>query len=391
MSETFSIKPLPQILFGAGRLKELPATMSKYGNTALLLTGDSSFARTTHWSILQESLASTDIHVFLEKISEEPTPEIIDSLVKKYHLGGVEVVIAIGGGSVLDSGKAVAAMLPEGQPVTQFLEVVGDSPPDGRKTPFIAVPTTSGTGSEVTSNAVIRRTGENGFKKSLRHQNYIPDIAIIDPLLTLECPQRLTIHCAMDAFTQLVESYLSVKASAYTDDLILGAIHKIRQSLLPVCHGGGEIDDRSNMSYAALISGISLDNAGLGVIHGFASVIGGLFQIPHGVVCGTLMATTNEVTLKKLRRLDMDSVALAKYASLGRIFSDKTEMSIDYYQDFFVDELKRFTQELQIDLLSQHGITNADVETITRLTDSKNNPVELTRNELQEILIERIS
>lgn len=390
MSKPFTVKPFPEIRFGAGKFSDLSDILIRFGNTTLILTGSNSFAETVHWQQLQKSLLSKRIKFNVEKIIVEPSPEIVDTIVQKYCNDRIDSIVAIGGGSALDAGKAVSAMLPEGRPVAQFLEGVGNSSPDGSKVPFVAVPTTSGTGSEATSNAVISRVGKDGFKKSLRHDNYIPNVAVVDPILTLQCPQRLTVNCAMDCFTQLVESYLSTKGSPFTDDLALGAIKKVKQSLMRVCQGVGEIEDRSNISYGALISGITLANAGLGVVHGFASVIGGLFPIPHGVVCCTLMAAVNEATLKKLRRSEMGAEALYKYTRLGQIFSDKKKVSSDYYQDFFIEELNRITSILQVELLSDYGIKLLDVQTIAQQTGCKNNPVEFDDKELQEILVKRI-
>jgi alcohol dehydrogenase class IV len=165
MSEPFTVKPFPEIHFGKGKYTDLADIISRFGNTALILTGGSSFAETVHWQQLQQSLLSKGLSFYVEKITGEPSPGIIDTMVQKHCNGRFESITAIGGGSVLDAGKAVSAMLPGGKPVTQFLEGTGSISPDGRKVPFIAVPTTSGTGSEVTSNAVISRVGENGFKK----------------------------------------------------------------------------------------------------------------------------------------------------------------------------------------------------------------------------------
>ncbi len=386
----FSLKPLPRIYFGPGKIVDLTELVVSFGDTVLFIIGKESFGKSPFWAELRQSIAGRGITFHVEHIAEEPSPQSIDAITDKYRKFNINAVTAIGGGSVLDSGKAISAMLATSGSVLDYLEGVGTRKPEGRKIPFIAVPTTSGTGSEVTSNAVISRIGKDGFKKSLRHDGYIPDAALIDPVLTLACPPRLTANCAMDAFSQLVESYLSTKASSFTDDLALGALRKVKKSLTSVYLDGENIENRSNMSYGSLISGITLANAGLGVIHGFASVIGGLYPIPHGVVCGTLMAAGNEVTLHKLRKSGDSPVALRKYAKLGKIFSDRERGSDEYYQDSFIAGLQIITATLGMELLSDYGISSKDLCAIAEKTGSKNNPVVLEREELVEILAKRI-
>ena len=200
------------------------------------------------------------------------------------------------------------------------MKVVGTKDHPGTKIPFIAVPTTSGTGSEATKNAVISRVGKDGFKKSLRHDNFVPDIALVDPELTLSCPQNITAASGMDCFTQLTEAYLSTKSNEYTDALAFEGLKAIKSSLLRTYRDGNDIEARSGMSFAALTSGICLANAGLGVIHGFASSIGGLYNIPHGIVCGTLMAVSNELTVRRLREIPGSTDCPEKVCIAGKTF-----------------------------------------------------------------------
>jgi alcohol dehydrogenase len=393
MNRNFILRPLPRVYFGPGTIIELPAVMASLGKRVLLIMGQASFGKTAYWPVLRQSMTERGLKFHVEHISGEPSPEIVDFITEKYRNSEIGAVVAIGGGSVLDGGKAVSAMLAAGGSVIEYLEGVGGRKTDGDKIPFIAVPTTSGTGSEMTSNAVISRVGKDGFKKSLRHDNYIPDVALIDPELTLSCPPRLTKHCAMDAFSQLVESYLSTKSSPFTDDLAFGALRKVKDSLMEVCQGGGTIEARCNMSYAAAISGITLTNAGLGVIHGFASVIGGLYAIPHGMVCGTLMAAGNEITLRKLRKTarSASTYALGKYAALGRLFSGKEKGSDEYYRDSFISTLQAITTALDVEPLSDYGIGPADVPIIAGQSACKNNPVALDQEEMEAILSLRIA
>lgn len=322
-------------------------------------------------------------------ISGEPAPDDIDQAVINTGKDKTDVVIGIGGGSVLDAGKAISAMLYKNDSVQGYMEGVGYKKHPGTKIPFIAIPTTSGTGSEATENAVISRIGERGFKKSLRHENFVPDIALVDPELTIRCPGDITAASGMDCFTQLIEAYLSVKSNEYTNALALEGLKAVKSSLLAVCRDGTDINARTGMSFAALTSGICLANAGLGVVHGFASSIGGLYDIPHGILCGTLMAPSNELTVKTLKKGYGDQSALKKYIQLGEIFLEVKGKSRDYYIDGFVGYLYHLTEELQLPGLKKFGIKENDLELICRITDCKNNPVKLDTSDLMEILLER--
>jgi alcohol dehydrogenase class IV len=301
------------------------------------------------------------------------------------------VVVSIGGGSVLDAGKAISAMYKQEGSATDFLEGVGTKRPTSKKVPFIAVPTTSGTGSEATKNAVITRIGPEGFKKSLRHDHYVPDLAMVDPELTLNCSPEQTARSGMDAFTQLLESYLSLKATPLTDALAIDALRILRDSLPEaVLHGSESLDSRSGMSYAALVSGITLANAGLGVVHGFASSIGGYFDIPHGLVCGTLMGVANKVTLRKLLKTHNNPLALDKYARVGKIFTGKSGKSDIYYAEALINLIDAWTGRFGLQKLSAYGVGSNDLRKIAETTSNKNNPVRLTLEEMEEILESRL-
>jgi len=315
---------------------------------------------------------------------------MINIIVQDHLPEEIDAVIAIGGGSVLDAGKAVSAMLPGGNDVQNFLEGVGSKNPDGRKIPFIAIPTTAGTGSEATNNAVITKTGSSGFKKSLRHDNYIPDVALIDPALMRTCPAGITAACGMDTFTQLVEGFLSTKASEITDALAWSGIEAVQRSLISAFENGDDSQARSDMAYASLCSGIVLTNAGLGVIHGMAPVLGSLFMVPHGVVCGTLMAAANEVSLAHLLETSDNRQSLSKYTRLGRLFSSRENGSEEYYQKTFIEELYKLTEVLNLPLLSDFGIIDKDIMTIISQSGTKNNPAALSNTEMAVLLTMKI-
>src|SRR4030042_5754294 len=296
MVKPFQFSRLPLIYFGTGKIRVLSSLIRRYGNVVILVTDQGSFTSSPYATVLFESFRQEVIRYYPAVIQGEPSPDMIDTVVEKLRHEAVDAVVSIGGGSVLDAGKAISAMMCMPGSVREYLEVVGTREPPGKKLPFIALPTTSGTGSEATKNAVISQTGKDGFKKSLRHDNFVPEIAIVDPELTISCPDNITAASGMDCFTQLTESYLSDKACEYTDALAWEGLKAIKSSLVRSFINGQDAEARSGMSFAALTSGICLANAGLGVVHGFASSIGGMFNIPHGAICGTLMAPANAIS-----------------------------------------------------------------------------------------------
>jgi alcohol dehydrogenase class IV len=388
MVKPFQFSRLPLIYFGPGRLKLLPGLIRKFGNKVILVTDQKSFTGSDFADQLFVSLKGSGIKLHHVVIPGEPSPEMIDSATRAVKDSQIDAVIGIGGGSVVDAGKAISAMMYRDESVRDYLEGVGTMEHPGTKLPYIAIPTTSGTGSEATRNAVISETGKNGFKKSLRHENFVPDTAIVDPILTITCPRDVTAASGMDCFTQLVESYLSTKAVEFTDALALSGLAAVRSSLFRCYTDGTDIEARSDMSYAALTSGICLANAGLGAVHGFASSIGGIYKIPHGVICGTLMAEANGVNVRVLR--DRNNLpAVKKYSVLGRLFTGETDKPDDYYIDAFIGYLKELTDNLKLPLLRQYGVDEDDIPLICKTTDIKNNPVDLSVDDLMEIIYRR--
>lgn len=380
---------MPQLVFGAGSRSTIAEHTLQYGATTLLITGKSSFQHSVHYAKLLEDFKAHEVDVTLTSIAGEPSPATVDKIVEANRAKDISSVVAIGGGSVMDAGKAVAAMLSEEGSVKDYLEGVGHKLPSGKNRPFIAVPTTSGTGSETTANAVLSEVGPEGFKKSLRHNKYVPDIAIIDPELSVGCPPSLTAACGMDCFTQLVEGYLSTNSSPLTDSLALQGIAAISRSLRTVVEDGSKLGARSDLSYAAMLSGIVLANAGLGTVHGFASAIGGVINAPHGSVCGTLMEPANRLTLQRLREESPENVSLEKYTQLGKMFSHDQGQSNQWYQDHFIDTLARLNSELNIADFSSYRIADEEKQRILEATDNKYNPVKLERDDLKAILNSR--
>lgn len=390
MIKPFQFARLPLIIFGNGKLSELPGLIKRYGTRALIVTGKTSFVDNTEGSRFFETAKSESIGLNIISVPGEPSDRIIDEAVSAYRNEPPEVIVAIGGGSAIDAGKAISAMIPVQGEIKDFLEGVGNKDHPGNKIPFIAVPTTSGTGSEATKNAVISKIGKEGFKKSLRHDNFVPEIALVDPELTLSCPQNITAASGMDCFTQLIEAYLSSKSNEYTDALAFEGLKAVKSSLIRTYRDGKNIEARSGMSFAALTSGICLANAGLGVVHGFASSIGGLYNIPHGIVCGTLMAVSNELTIRRLREIPGSITALQKYVLLAKLFlDDPGGLDADQMIDGLIEYLHNLTEELRLPGLKTAGISENALREIAEATECKNNPVKLNTSDLFEILQRR--
>lgn len=383
---TFDFATTPRLYFGSGKISVLAQAAKAVGAQALLITGARSFISSAQGQQVIEQLHA-NLTLRHDVIDKEPTPAMIDSIVNKFSSFSPDVVIAIGGGSVLDGGKAIAAMLPLNEPVKDYLEGVGTKPSHpGAKVPFIAVPTTSGTGSEATKNAVLSETGESGYKRSLRHNNFVPDVAIVDPVLTIGCPKFITAASGMDAFTQLLESYLSTAANPVTDVLAYEGLRRVSRSLMNVFKDGSNTEARTDMALAAYLSGITLANAGLGLVHGFASSVGGYFEIPHGVICSAFMPAANKVTVRKLRQKKDNQHALMKYAKAGQLFSGNVGKPDDFYIDFLLDLMESWRGEMNIPKLKETGITAGDFEKIAGNTDNKNNPAVLSHEEMLEVL-----
>ena len=390
MVKPFQFARIPLIYFGNGRITGLPGLIKRYGTSIILVTGQKSFMNSEHSEILFSTFQKNGIKHHRVIISEEPSPEMIDEAVNRFNQNSVDIIVGIGGGSVLDAGKAISAMIFKPESVKEYLEGVGNREHPGTKLPFIAVPTTSGTGSEATKNAVISHIGKDGFKKSLRHDNLVPDIAIVDPELTLNCPKEITAASGMDCFTQLTEAFLSDISTEYTDALAWEGLKAIKSSLVQSYSQGLDREARAGMSFAALTSGLCLANAGLGVVHGFASSIGGMYNIPHGVICGTLMAPANAISVREIRKNANNDGALKKYIRLGKLFLDAELKSDNYYIDGFIHYLQKLTYDLQLPGLKQYGLEEKHIEMICRNTEIKNNPVKLDLEDLMEIISSRV-
>jgi alcohol dehydrogenase class IV len=294
--------------------------------------------------------------------------------------------MAFGGGSVIDAGKAIAAMLPNPGDLLDYVEVVGAGKSLSRDSePFVAIPTTAGTGSEVTRNAVLAST-EHQVKVSLRSVSMLPKAAIIDPELTYDLPPELTATTGLDALTQLIEPYVCIRPNPMTDALCLEGMRRAARSLRKACQDGHDASAREDMAVAALFSGMALANAGLGAVHGFAGPIGGMFPAPHGAVCAALLPHVMAVNIKALSRNPGNPTRLKRFEVVARILTNNPHASI---QDG-VDWVKSLVLDLRIPKLGSYGIVPEHIPGIVEksalASSMKANPVVLSSDELTETL-----
>jgi len=389
----FEFAATPHIHFGAGRrssLKQLAGSFERNGDGRLLLvTGGSSFDASGKCRALWDDLAA-DFDMRRLRVEGEPSPSLIDAAVAEYHDFNPCCVMAVGGGSAVDAGKAIAGLLPLGHSVMEYLEGVGKGRAyHGPATPFIAVPTTAGTGGETSKNAVLSVIGEGGFKKSFRDEKLVARHIVLDPELTLSCPPDVTAACGMDAFTQLLESYVSSRANPMTDGLALSGMEMVRDHLVTAVEHGDSLEARGAMLYASAISGLTLANAGLGSVHGLASPLGAFFPIPHGVVCGTLVHAATQLNISAMQGRDADHRALSKYAGVGRLLADDAGLSEQAALAALSGILQGWAERLQMKRLGQYGVGEMDIPRIvagSRGNSMQTNPIELSDGEIAGLI-----
>ena len=385
----FSIQVPQKIVFGIDKINELIHYMLQFGRNALILTGNSSFYCNDISKAIAKAIEENNINYAVEKVNSEPTVKLVDMLSQKHRNLDYDMIVAIGGGSVIDCAKALKVMLKEEGSVKDYIEGVGTKTLSGTSLKMIAVPTTSGTGSECTKNAVISSYTENAFKRSLRHECLMPEVAIIDPMLTLSCPYQVTLNCAMDSFCQLIEAYISKNANPFCDALMEKGIQTLAENIILACEDGNNVEARSHLAYASMLSGIGVANSSMTVIHGFASSIGAMYHnIPHGAICGALLYASTLLNMQKLQMFDPDGVATEKYARIGSLIS-----GIDYsYEKHSVllravtDYLSELKEDLKIPTLAQIGVKKEDFYKIVSSVRQNANPVTLAETELVAIL-----
>lgn len=388
----FEITRLPEMVFGDHCLQKLPSHVRRFGKRLLLVTGQRSFCQTPQWQSLQDALQAAHIHFDHLRIPNEPTPAMVDDAVTAFKDADIEVVAGIGGGSALDAAKAIAGLLPSGDSVMCYLEGVGTGKPfAGPTLPFIAAPTTAGTGSEATKNAVITQPGPGGFKKSFRHPDLVARIALLDPTLLASCPPDLIAADGMDAFTQLLEAYTSQKANPITDALAWSGLERFCTGFWPAWRGDDHAaKGREHLAYGSLMSGVCLAQVGLGVVHGLASPLGASYPIPHGVVCGTLLGAATEINIAALQQSAPDHPALLKYARVGRLISQRPEAGHHEALQFLVATLHEWINELALPRLSHYAIAESELDGIIEQTGMKNNPVALSPHQVKTLLTQRL-
>jgi len=393
---TFTIGRLPEIVFGTGTRARIPELARTFGRRALLVTGARSLRASRHWNPFDDALAEAKLAWLPLIVEEEPSPEFVDEAVREHRGAKIDVVVAVGGGSVLDAAKAVAGLLPSGRSVMDHLEGVGRGVPfTGPTTPLIAAPTTAGSGSEATKNAVLSRRGGGGFKKSFRDEALIARYAVVDPDLLESCPRDLVAADGADALTQLLESYVSLRSNPFTDGLAESGLAAVRDGLRAWHRREGDTRQaRARMAYAALASGITLAQAGLGAVHGLAAPLGALFPIPHGLACGTLLAAATETNLAALQARAPDSPAMPKYARAFEILSgERAPAAASRGATLLVELLHAWTTELDLAALGRYGIGEADLSDVVADCGGgsmKTNPIVLEDAELRKILIRRL-
>ena len=391
----FSIAKLPRIEFGSGALNKLPEIIQHYGTSILLVTGGNSFRSSYKWHDLIAELNECGIIWEHCTVAEEPSPNLVDEIVKAFADYSFEVVVGIGGGSALDAAKAIAGLLPVQRTVMDYLEGVGpEMTYEGPSIPFIAVPTTAGTGSEATKNAVLSVQGESGFKKSFRDEKLVAEYAIVDPDLLSTCPPSVIAANGMDAVTQLIESYVSLKANVFTDALAVSGLRAARDGLLPLYQQSGQLPEaRGKMAYAALISGITLAQVGLGSVHGLASPLGAFFPIPHGVVCGTLVSVATDVNIKSMQLREPDNRALQKYVRVAEILCEKRIRNPDTAYAELISLLDQWISKMMLPRLSFYNIKEHHVPKIvqhSRGSSMRTNPISLTDEEIAQVVTRRL-
>jgi len=378
----FEFATATRIIFGAGTLKEISAIAKGYGRHALLVTG----GRPERAQRVHDLLQEADIRVTVFPVRGEPDTASVEAGVHTARAGACDHVISFGGGSVVDAGKAIAAMLTNPGELLDYLEVVGRGktlPLAGA--PFIAIPTTAGTGAEVTRNAVLA-SPQHRVKVSLRSPLMLPKVALVDPELTRELPREVTAASGLDALTQVIEPYLSCRAQPMTDALCLEGMRRASRSLRRAVEDGSDRAAREDMALASLFSGMALANAGLGAVHGFAGPVGGMFPAPHGAVCAALLPHVMSANHLALKQRQPNSVSLDRFGEIARILTRNPAANAEDG----IEWIHRLVRDLNIPPLGRYGITTAHIpELVAKAAASssmKGNPLPLNETELGGIL-----
>jgi alcohol dehydrogenase class IV len=378
----FEFATATRILWGEGVVREVAPVARELGTRALVVTGQSE----KRSAPIRAELAAAGLGCCTFPVDGEPTLEQIQ---RGSEIAGAErcdLVIGFGGGSALDAGKAIAALMTNGGDLLDYLEVIGRGRPlRVPPAPVIAVPTTAGTGTEVTRNAVLASRAHR-VKVSLRSPLMLARFAVVDPELTLDLPPEVTARTGLDALTQLIEPYVSTRANPLTDGFCVEGLPRVSRALRRAYHDGHDSATRADMSVASLLGGLALANAGLGVVHGFAGPVGGMFPAPHGAICAALLPYGIEANIRALRARVPMGEALRRYETVARLLTGRPQADAEDA----VEWTREICRELQIPPLRTYGIQDADwpalVEKAAHASSMKSNPIALTADELREIL-----
>ena len=382
----FEFATASRIIFGQGTVKEVAPMASKMGNCALLVTG----RNVERAGPLSGSLKNTGMKIVTFSVSDEPTIELTIEGVELARQNASDIVIGMGGGSVIDTAKAIAALLTNSGDITDYLEVIGRGKQLSRPSaPCIAIPTTAGTGAEVTKNAVLT-SQEHKVKVSLRSPTMLPDLAIVDPELTYSMPPSLTASTGLDALTQVLEPFVSVKSNPLTDAICIEGLKRAARSLHRAFKDGSDTRAREDMAIVSLFGGLTLANSKLGAVHGIAGPMGGMFPVPHGVICARLLPFVVEVNVRALQRHNSQQYLL-RYDQVAQVLTGKSNAKAEEG----IARIHDLCDALDIPGLSDFGITEDHfpdlIASSKKASSMKGNPVNLTDEELTEILQKAVS
>lgn len=373
-----------RIIFGNGALSQVGEIGQHFGCKPLVVTGGGSVALESLFQILEDS----DLVPEVFRVHHEPDIATIEMGSLQGKSKSCDFVIGIGGGSVIDSAKAISAMITNRGEVLDYLEVIGKAQQITKKPlPVIAIPTTAGTGAEVTKNAVVS-SDQHHVKVSMRSGMMIPKVALVDPELTYSMPPSVTASTGMDALVQCLEPYVSNKRNPLTDAFAEKGIKLGARSLLVAYQDGLDKTAREGMALTSLFGGLALANSGLGAVHGFAGVIGGMYDAPHGVICARLLAPVMRYNIRALTQAAGKEDLLDRYLHIAQWLTGRADTSIKEGLNW-VDEL---TEMLSIPRLRAIGVKPSDFEQIISKTSvsssNKKNPIQLETDDLRKILSE---
>ena len=381
MGLNFEFTAPTRVIFGCGTLSKVPQLIGGKGKNILLVTGKN-IIRSKQ---LADALMADPCVIFRHTVDGEPTIESVEKGVEAARLEDCRLIVGFGGGSVIDCAKAIAALVPNQGNLFDYLEVIGlGKELEAGPLQFIAIPTTAGTGAEVTKNAVIH-SPEHQVKVSLRSPLMFPAVAIVDPELTISMSAEITATTGMDALSHLLETFVCNQPNPMTDSLCREGLHRVTASLRQAFDFGNDIQARTDMSLASMLGGMALANVKLGAVHGFAGPMGGMFPVPHGAACGALLPAVMEINIREVKRENI-SDSLARYDELGQILTGNPGANAEDG----IRWIKEMVKYLKIPALSTYGLTASAFTTLSEkaknASSMKGNPVLLSDGDLFEIL-----